>query len=343
MASFARGYSLLSSRQLAAPSSVGPARFFTSSLACLRTSFAPASPPSQVIKPAKQTIPLRTPSSSSPSRFPSSPSPSPASPKLAAAGAVVPPSRYAFIKSLTSKQTPTVLYEGPSHFWFYFGCWSTGIAILSWTALTGPTVIQQPEGVAQWVCIVFGTSYILLAAMGFYIISKTPNIVSTIRILPPVSTVMTGPSITTTAASTTAAAAAASFAARPQLEVTVKRMIPFLQPKIITTSLGNVSLKSRFSLPGEYVPELKRIELKQQQEQQRKALHKFDMQHLLTLPFRRLGRALVGMFTGVRAAWTDMGFGAIKVNDKYYKVDVTRGFAHDGFRTLEQLVQVGFK
>ncbi|KAG5997091.1 hypothetical protein E4U54_002447 [Claviceps lovelessii] len=338
MASFSRGFSLLSGRPLAAARSVGPVRFFTSSLARLRTTTTPAAAPSpsQVIKSARQTTVSRPASS--------------ASPKPAAPGTVVSPSRYAFIKSLTSKQTPTILYEAPSHFWFYFGCWSSGIAILGWTVLTGPTVIQQPEGIPQWVAVVFGASYMLLGAMGFYIISKTPNIVSTIRVLPPVSAASgksiataAAPTATTTSAAAVAAAAAAAAPAHPQLEVTVKRMVPFLQPKIITTQLDNVSLKSRFSLPDEYVPELKRLELRQQQEQQRKTLHKFDMQHLLTMPFRRLGRALVGMFRGVRAAWTDMGFGAIKVDGKFYKVDVTKGFAHDGFRTLERLVHVGFK
>ncbi|KAG5913619.1 hypothetical protein E4U42_000987 [Claviceps africana] len=314
MASFARGVSLLSSRPLAVPRSVGPARFFTSSLARPQTP-----PPSQAIKPAKQT------KTTLPSKRPSSLSPSSSSPRPAAAA--VSPSRYAFVKALTSRQTPTVLYEAPSHFWFYFGCWSSGIAILGWTALTGPTVIQQPEGIPQWVSVVFGASYMLLGAMGFYIITKTPNIVGTIRVLPPAS-------------ATTTPTAAAAAAAHARLEVTVKRMVPFLQPKIITTRLDNVSLQSRFSLPDEYVPELKRLERKQQEEQQRKALHKFDMQHLLTMPFRRLGRALVSMFRGVRAAWTDMGFGVIKVDGKYYKVDVTGGFAHDGFRTLEQIVQV---
>ncbi|KAG5913634.1 hypothetical protein E4U53_004822 [Claviceps sorghi] len=332
MASFARGFSLFSSRQLAVPRSVGPARFFTSSLARRQTppAAAAAASLSRANKSAKQT--KTTPSSRPPSS-------SPAAPRSAAAVAAS-PSRYAFIKSLTSRQTPTTLYEAPSHFWFYFGCWTSGIAILGWTALTGPTVIQQPDGTPQWVGIVFGASYMLLGAMGFYIISKTPNIVSTIRVLPPpASAVVAGKPM----AGAAAAAAAASASAAPQLQVTVKRMVPFLQPKTITTHLDNVSLKSRFSLPDEYVPELRRLERKQQEERQRKALHRFDMQHLLTMPFRRLGRALVDMFRGVRAAWTDMGFGAIKVDGKYYKVDVTKGFAHDGFRTLEGLVQVGFK
>ncbi|TWU73618.1 hypothetical protein ED733_001683 [Metarhizium rileyi] len=272
---------------------VGSHRFFTTTLLRLRT---------------------RQPSSSTkPSREASSKPPPPRTDPTTAA-----PSRYAFIKSLSSKQTPTVLYEAPSHFWFYFGCWTSGVAILGWTALTGPTVVKQPDGTPQWVGYVFGASYVLLGAMGFYLLSKTPNIVSTIRVLPP-----------------------AVPTAHPRLEVTVKRMMPVVKPKMVTTPLENVSLKSRFSLPEEYVPELRRVEQRMREEQQRQALRKFDMEHLLTMPFRRLARALGNMFRGVRSAWTDMGFGVLMVDGKAYKVDVTKGFAHDGFKTLEQIVAVG--
>ncbi|KAK2593139.1 hypothetical protein QQS21_009149 [Conoideocrella luteorostrata] len=309
MAGFSRGFSLLSCRRAARPQSIfaeqaaGPSRFFTTSLARLRTHQTS----SRSLKSAKKSIISKPPTAA---KLPTS---------------TVAPSRYAFVKSLTSKQTATVLYEAPSHFWFYFGCWSSGITIIGWTALTGPTVVQQPDGTPQWIGIVFGASYMLLGAMGFYLISKTPNIVSTIRVLPPAS-VMVGK--------------ISAGAARPQLEVTVKRMVPFLKPKIIITDLDSVALKSRFSLPEEYVPELKRLEMKLKEEQQRRDMNKFDMRHLLTMPFRRVGRAFANMFRGVRSAWTDMGFGAIEVDGKYYKVDVTRGFAHDGFKTLEQIVRV---
>jgi hypothetical protein len=305
MASFSRGIAQLhvplpmKIRTILIPRAahpVGPSRFFTTSLLRLRSQA-----PSHSLKAANKSIS-------------NSPPPPPKNVPTTAA-----PSRYAFIKSLSSKQTPTVLYEAPSHFWFYFGCWSSGIGILAWTLLTGPTVVQQPDGTPQWVGAVFGASYVLLGAMGFYLISKTPNIVSTLRVLPP-----------------------ATPSAHPQLQVTVKRMLPFLNPKTITTSLEKVALKSRFSLPEEFVPELRRLEKIRKEEQQREALHKFDMQHLLTMPFRRLGRAFANMFHGVRSAWTDMGFGVLRVDGKEYKVDVTKGFAHDGFKTLEQVVAVGY-
>lgn len=184
----------------------------------------------------------------------------------------------------------------------------------------------------------FGASYVLLGSMGFYLISKTPNIVRTIRLIP-----------TQTAAASAAAASTGTAATRgvtnvaavPRIEITVNRMMPFLPPKVVTTKLDNVALKSRFSLPDEYVPELRRLEKQRQEEAARAKLRKFDMQHLLTMPFRRIGRAVSGFFGGVRAAWTDMGYGGIRVDGKHYKVDVTRGFAHDGFKTLEKLVAVG--
>ncbi|KHN99564.1 uncharacterized protein MAM_02417 [Metarhizium album ARSEF 1941] len=300
MASVSRGIALLPLplRALPRPCPAAPSRLFTTSLLRLRTAQPGSLPPKQ----AKKT--------------PYRPSP-PAENRTAGA-----PSRYAFVKSLSSKQTPTVLYEAPSHFWFYFGCWSSGVAILSWTALTGPTVVQQPDGTPQWVGFVFGASYVLLGAMGFYLLSKTPNIVSTIRVLPP--------------------APSPAGAASPRLEVTVKRMLPVLRPRTVTAGLESVALKSRFSLPEEYVPELARLEQRRREEQRREALRRFDMEHLLTMPFRRLGRTLANMFRGVRSAWTDMGFGVLRVDGKEFKVDVTKGFAHDGFRTLEQIVAVGY-
>ncbi|OAA73905.1 hypothetical protein ISF_00806 [Cordyceps fumosorosea ARSEF 2679] len=239
------------------------------------------------------------------------------------------PTRYAFVKSLGSKTTPTVLYESPSHFWFYFGCWTSGVSILAWTALTGPTVVTQPEGTPEWVGYVFEAAYVLLGSMAFYLLSKTPNIVRSIRLLPPAA-----------AAAATSSPAAPRVAAMPRLEVTVNRMVPVLKPRVLVVSLDDVALKSRFSLPDKYVPELQR---RAAAAETRETRRRFDMQHLLTMPFRHVGRAVAGFFQGVRAAWTDMGFATIRVRGKEFKVDVTRGFAHEGFRTLERLVSVGYK
>lgn len=186
----------------------------------------------------------------------------------------------------------------------------------------------QPEGVPEFVGWVYGASYILLGAMGFYLISKTPNIVSSIRVLP--AHVVTKP-------------LPGATPAQLRIEVTVKRMLPILGSKVLVTTLDKVSLKSRFSLPDEYVPELKRLEAKRQAEKRSQEQRKYDMERLMTMPFRQIGRVFKGMFLGVRAAWTDMGYGVIKVDGTEYKVNVVKGFAHDGFRTLERIVPVKTK
>ncbi|KAF4457523.1 hypothetical protein F53441_573 [Fusarium austroafricanum] len=296
MASLARGFCLPGLRPLLAPrteSILLRSRFFTTT-AFFRAARSPA-------KPARSPTASRA--------------------AAAAAASQMAPSRYAFVKSLASKSIPTVLYEGPSHFWFYFGCWSSGLSLLAWTGSTAHLAVQQPEGVPQWIGIVFGTAYLLLASMGTFMIAKTPNIVGQIRVIPFQASKL---------AATTPL----------QMEITVKRMVPMLKPKVIVAPVSNIALKSRFSLPDEYVPQLRRIELETQAKEQRKALHEFDMQHLFTMPFRRIGRAMAAMFNGVKAAWTDMGYGIIIVDGKNYKVDVTKGFAHDGFRTLEKLVDI---
>ncbi|KFH49083.1 hypothetical protein ACRE_001480 [Hapsidospora chrysogenum ATCC 11550] len=256
-----------------------------------------------------------------------------------------PQTSYALIKSLATKPTPTVLYEGPSNFWFYFGCWSSGLSILTWTAVTGPLVLftepAAPEGaqsLPEWVTWINGSSYVLLAAMGFYLISKTPNIVKTIRVLPAPAKLRPAPLATPTAAPATAPPTTTL-----QMEVTVHRMLPFLKPKVLVQPLDRVSIKSRLSLPEEYVPELRRLQLERMERQREAEQRKYDMEHLLTMPIRRLARGMMGLFNGVRSAWTDMGFGVIRVDGKEYKVNVTKGFAHDGFRTLEKIVSVKAK
>ncbi|KAI9905028.1 hypothetical protein N3K66_001557 [Trichothecium roseum] len=247
----------------------------------------------------------------------------------AAAAAAASPSNYAFIKALATKPMPTVLYEGPRHRWFHFGCWSSGISILAWTALTGPTVIFQPAEIPTWVSWTYGAAYTVLGAMGFALLSKTPRIVSMIRVLP---TYYAGPG---------KAATAPAPGGSLRVELTVQRMFPwFSRPRVLTAPAEAVSLTSRFSLPQTAVPELRRWKDEVERLEAERERRRFDMAHLMTVPFRRVGRAFVAMFEGVRAAFTGMGFGGVKVGGKEYKVDVTSGFAHDGFRTLEKVVGI---
>ncbi|PHH64649.1 hypothetical protein CDD81_4090 [Ophiocordyceps australis] len=237
-----------------------------------------------------------------------------------------PKTPYWHLKSYTAKTTPTVLYEAPSHFWYYFGCWTSGGSILAWTLLTSRIVLVQPEGVPQWVSSVYGISYMILAGMGFFLITRTLNVVNTIEMLP-------GASVGSAKKSDT------KFSAL-RIQITVRRMLPFFRPKVVTTTLDNVSLRSRFSLPTKHVPELQRQREQRQEEEERQKLKRFDMAHLLTMPFRRIGRAFKALFRGVRSAWTNSGFAFIVADGKQYKVDITQGYALDGFRELERLVPV---
>ncbi|RDA85797.1 hypothetical protein CP532_6291 [Ophiocordyceps camponoti-leonardi (nom. inval.)] len=248
---------------------------------------------------------------------------------LALAQAMQTGSRYAFLTKLAAKPSPTVLYQAPSHFWFYFTCWSTGVTMIGWSVFTAPVILDQPEGVPEFTKHVYAVSYFLLCAMGFYLIAKTPNVVNSIRLLP------------SNAVSTPAASSMAAAAARLQLEVTVKRMLPILPPKTITTGIENVSFKTRLTQWQHQIPESKLLEMERLEEARRAELRKFDMDHLLTMPFRRIGRGLQSLFQGVKSAWTGAGFGYMEVNGKKYKVDVTGGFSHATFRTLARIVDAG--
>ncbi|RDA90069.1 hypothetical protein CP533_2911 [Ophiocordyceps camponoti-saundersi (nom. inval.)] len=247
---------------------------------------------------------------------------------LALAKAMQSGSRYAFLTKLAAKPSPTVLYQAPSHFWFYFTCWTTGISMIGWSVYTAPVVLDQPEGVPEFTKHVYAVSYFLLCAMGFYLIAKTPSVVNSIRLLP------------SKAVSTPAASSMAAVAAKLRLEVTVKRMLPVFPPKMITTDIHKVTFKTRLSQWQHQIPESELLEMERREQARREELRKFDMDHLLTMPFRRIGRGLQSLFQGVKSAWTGAGFGVMTVNGKKYKVDVTGGFSHATFRTLARIVDV---
>jgi hypothetical protein len=230
-------------------------------------------------------------------------------------------SLYGFQKALAAKARPTILYEGASHFWFYFGCWSTASAITAFILWVAPTVLYSDQ-VPTWYIAINAVSYVAFAAIGFKLVAATPNIIQRIRFVPGKALPRPGSAPT------------------GRLEVTVNSALPFVKPRVITTDAANVSLKSRLALPDHLVPELVRAQQKLEDEAKRRALRKFDMEHLLTMPFRQIGRVSKSIFQGVRAGFTDMGFGRVTVNGKEYKLDVTKGYAHDGFRTLEKLVPV---
>ncbi|KAG9257310.1 uncharacterized protein F5Z01DRAFT_648446 [Emericellopsis atlantica] len=250
--------------------------------------------------------------------------------------AAPPPTSYGLLRTLAAKSKPTVLYEGPSHFWFRTACWTSGLTLIAWAALTGPSWwVPHLEGFAAWINWVYNISYILFAGMGFFLILKTRGIVSMIRLVPQTSTQ------TVRAAPVGAATTGlpATTASTPKLEVSVNNSLPFLKPKKIVTDIDKVSLKTRFSLPKEMVPELSRQHALEAEEKA-KALKKYDMEHLFTMPFRKIGRGFSGFFRATRSAWTDMGYGVINVDGKQYRVNIERGFALDGFKTLERLVPV---
>ncbi|PFH60000.1 hypothetical protein XA68_11583 [Ophiocordyceps unilateralis] len=192
-------------------------------------------------------------------------------------------SRYAFLTKLAAKPSPTVLYQAPSHFWFYFTCWSTGLTLIGWSAVTAPTVLDQPEGVPKFTKRVYAVTYIILCAMGFWLIAKTPNVISSIRLLP------------STAAPTPGASPIAAVTAKLQLELTVKRMLPLFSPKVIKTGIDKVSLQTRPSRSLRHIPEAKRLQMERYEAARRAALRKFDMDHLMTMPFRRIGRGFVSL------------------------------------------------
>ncbi|TPX09801.1 uncharacterized protein E0L32_008992 [Thyridium curvatum] len=271
----------------------------------------------------------------------------PATPSVAAAGAKLPPPR-SFAEQLARKGSPTTLYEAPSHFWFRFSSFAAGAFCVTYTLINYWSMyIYPPEGLSWWVPHAFGVICTFMGAMGAYFVLGTSRVVRSVRAVPAAQAL----------ASHKALAKKAGAATPPlYIELAVARMVPFMRPKTIVAAPDQVELPFRMAdcrLDGArgrggaaaaaeepVLTGRQQIEAKRAEEERRKAERKYEMDHLMTAPFRHAGQAMVTMWDGIRKSLTREGLAKVYVEGRMYKMDLSGGWALDQGRALDRLVNV---
>lgn len=131
-----------------------------------------------------------------------------------------------------------------------------------------------------------------------------------------------------------------------QIEVELKKMfpVPFFPARKMYVKPEEVELSHRF------VPASKKVSIEERKEMQRleelakKRLEEHYQGHLLTSPFRRIGRGIsqasFGLFSAMKRTWTREGMMKVDIQGQIYKVDITAGWALDGGRALDRLVKI---
>ncbi|KAJ9154778.1 hypothetical protein NKR23_g2396 [Pleurostoma richardsiae] len=251
-----------------------------------------------------------------------------------------------YAEQLAARGAPTVLYEAPSHFWLRLSAYGAGFFCTFYAIGNYWSIfLHPPVGLPWWVPHAFAVICVTMGAMGGWFLLSALNIVRVVRAVP----VAALPGAKTPAG---AARWAKSLAGAPvALEVTLSRLLPLLPARKLLVAPAEVSLPFRMQATplaaaqapaqgqaGRLLSGRELLQARKAEEEARKAARKYDMDHLLTAPFRHLGQGLGGMWRGMRRALTREGFSKIMVKNKEYKIDVTSGWVLDHGRALDRLV-----
>ncbi len=119
------------------------------------------------------------------------------------------------------------------------------------------------------------------------------------------------------------------------LEVEVSSAIPLLGPRRLYAGPEEVVLPfptAVFALPARPADKRELLTRRRAARDKRAADRQYDMDHLLTSPFRHGGSALAVAWRGIRRAISREGFAPMRVQGKKYKLDVTGGWAMENGR-----------
>lgn len=242
---------------------------------------------------------------------------------------------------LASKTYPTVLYEAPSHLWLRTSCFGAGVFCISYTVVQYWTIyLHPPPGLSWWVPHAYGLVCMFMAGMGVWFTTGASGIVRRVQALP-----ATAKAVGKAAA---AAQAPGGVVARPpplMIEVSTSRAIPFVPDKRVRVAPGEITLPFRVAgLMAEWRAKrsppsaMEQVRAKRRDEALRAEKRKYEMDHLMTAPFRHAGSAVAAMWAGVKRGLSREGFAKIKVKGVQYKFDVTGGWALDDGKAIDRVV-----
>jgi hypothetical protein len=251
-----------------------------------------------------------------------------------------PPPSPAYAALLASKSTPTLLYEAPNQFWFTFSAFNAGAFCISYVGVQYYTIfINTPQGLAWWVPHGYAVICGFMATIGFYWMRWPSRIVRAISAVPPLSTPSAG--------SKAAGSAAAGGPPSLQLEVATKRWVPFLPLKKTRYALEDVHVPAKvaslvYAASGKaglerLSPREQLLHAKAEEERKAKA-RQYELDHIMTAPFRHFGRGMKAAFGGMARALTREGFAKIRMKKAELKLDVKGGWFLDEGKALDRLI-----
>ncbi len=254
-----------------------------------------------------------------------------------------------YAAQLAAKPGPTTLYEAPSHLWMRAASLGIGLTCLGYTAYNSYAVcLYPPAGLMWWVRPAYAAVCFLVGGLGAWYVFSTARIVRAVRAVSPAHVLAAaGPIVNTTAAA----------ASTPLLlELELGRVLPLVPARKLYVAPRDLVLPFRLAtvpaLGGKHAvaaaldagaPRDARemaLALLADEERRRKA-REYELNHILTAPFRHWWWLMGVAWRGIKRAFTRDGFATVEAKGQRYRMDITGGWALDNGRALDRLVSLG--
>ncbi|KAI1191650.1 hypothetical protein F5B17DRAFT_381597 [Nemania serpens] len=236
------------------------------------------------------------------------------------------PSHFTYAQRLAMKSKPTILYEAAPQTGFLISSYGAAFFCLGAAGINSWfSVFNLPPGISSWVPVGFGVVSFLFAALGTVFALRPSSIIRSIKLLP-----------------NSALQQAPGSPQQPvRLEVVARRISPIPLPsKRIQVAPEQVVLVNRMQQRPVVLSPEQLAAKKLEEVRRRKEQRQYELDHLMTAPFRDAGRASSTIFGNIRRGLTGEGFTPVFINGMKYKMDVEGGYALENGQVLDRIVQI---
>ncbi|KAI1106298.1 hypothetical protein F4804DRAFT_51993 [Jackrogersella minutella] len=239
-----------------------------------------------------------------------------------------------YAEKLAAKSTPTTLYEAAPQRMFLFSSYTASFCCISAAAINIIlNVYNVPEGLHPAVPFAFGAMGLAMAYIGTRLALMPAGIIRSIKVVPaPRIRVKPG------------AAPTVAVPVPVRLEILARRSYPFPGAPLrrLEVDPNDVLMKAPMYNRSAPPTEHEKVLMKEAQEAKRKKEREYEMNHLMTAPFRHTRKAFSTLFKNFRRGLTGEGFAPIVINGTNYKLDITSAYALENGRALDRIVRIEF-
>lgn len=217
-----------------------------------------------------------------------------------------------------------MLYEAASQTWFLASSYSAAFfcfcsaGVNSWF-----NVFNLPPDIPSFVPVGFSVVSFMFAVLGTTFALRPNSIIRSIRLMP-------DPGLPHTPGSPPK---------RVVLEVIARRIMPIPAERKLVPLESFVLVNRMLYRPRVLSPE-ERMAQKLEDARLARERREYELNHILTSPFRDAGRLSAGVFGNIRRGLTGEGFAPVYINGIRYKMDVEGGYSLEDGRVLDRIVKI---